>query len=283
MSSLVLCHVSASCLPTHQFVHPRQIRRRRSIKSIIRVRYATVQYSTPHVLGMSTFTVVDKEIASLYLRIRQLRTHRNTLTSFLRLPTELIIRIVEMTQAFSWSNERSHTWRFPEPWSYNSRWWQIMLVCTRLRSIIINAPELWTLIDCNKKEEWNQLCEQRAKARTYALRTDAGHASESLMHVTRLLRTAHTLHVQGVSRLVRSALDPWPLLERSAPCLRSLLVHGSILDINRQDIVWQVDPAPRFFITSSFLSGSCNLLRTLNLSGSCHAWRSYARTRRTCT
>jgi hypothetical protein len=81
-------------------------------------------------IALDSITAIDAHISRLHEEIQRLRTARNTLVPFGRLPDELLVHVARyFTQ--------------PKPLYATS------MVCSRFRTVIVNTPELWANIDCN--------------------------------------------------------------------------------------------------------------------------------------
>jgi hypothetical protein len=155
-------------------------------------------------------------------------------------------------------------------------WTHLMGTCTRMRSIVLNTPGLWTDIDLNRSYEWLQLCIGRSHSLPLAVCYDEYLLPSSECEYTK----DNTVWVGGLPRwlnenidkalprassaniLLQSFDDVAPYIEdalcqTSLPHLRSLTY---VVDDNRQN--------PRSCLDESceFLSGASRLTH-LTLAG----------------
>jgi hypothetical protein len=108
---------------------------------------------------MDELATIDAEILKLEDQIRQLKRRRNTLSHLCRLPTELLIRIVALLQ--SEVTKPGFTVFKQHQIEYDGRWTRLMLTCSYVRGVLLEARALWSLIDCRLKTKWSNLCLER--------------------------------------------------------------------------------------------------------------------------
>jgi hypothetical protein len=109
---------------------------------------------------METVHSIDEEISAIRhessMRIRRLQSRRNALVPLLRLPTEILLRIVEMLVHY--------TCTFYSPVKrLEEKWRAFMGACTHMRFLILDSPRFWAHIDLSRSVNWIELCMQRAQ------------------------------------------------------------------------------------------------------------------------
>jgi hypothetical protein len=94
-----------------------------------------------------------------------LKKERNALTPICAAPDEIIVRIL----ANLTNTSRSLDSFFRTEWSLPSREWLAgIAVCSRLWTIGLNSPELWSFLDGSASDKWLRTCMERAV--TYPLK-----------------------------------------------------------------------------------------------------------------
>jgi hypothetical protein len=97
--------------------------------------------------SLSTVFEYDQRLTNINVQISTMKQERNGLLPLFRLPVEILVRILVHYQ---WTPDGD-----PDPgWPYlveyfHDRWTSVMLVCRRFRSVAVNAPELWRIVDDN--------------------------------------------------------------------------------------------------------------------------------------
>ncbi|TFK65488.1 hypothetical protein BDN72DRAFT_195999 [Pluteus cervinus] len=104
------------------------------------------------------FAEIDKEIAAMQERIRQLRAFRNSFTPIHRLPPEILARIFSFVQLSSALVQSIYT-----PYYGNGpslEWVAVTCVSQRWRNVALGSPDLWSHISSSYPkpivEEWLQ-------------------------------------------------------------------------------------------------------------------------------
>jgi hypothetical protein len=86
-----------------------------------------------------------------------LKKARNARQSIGRLPIEIFVRILRLSQM---RNSRALSVYNVLP---RATWWKIMSVSTHFRSMIVSSPTLWAAFDSRWPRTWSQLCIKRAE------------------------------------------------------------------------------------------------------------------------
>jgi hypothetical protein len=110
---------------------------------------------------------LENEIALLEAKLMELKRRRNALTPILRLPRELLVRIFSSVQG----NSEAHN---QDLWivSPQKGWQQLMLICHAFRTIAVDTPTLWSIIDFSRGlPEWRDLCIARCATSPLVLLT----------------------------------------------------------------------------------------------------------------
>jgi hypothetical protein len=90
-----------------------------------------------------------------------LKIQRNAQSPSHRIPDELLVRIFELVQLH---DDADDGWISGETSLPEEGWWRVMSVCTRFRTVAVEAPELWTRFDQGWPEKWRDVCLQRAQS-----------------------------------------------------------------------------------------------------------------------
>jgi hypothetical protein len=90
-----------------------------------------------------------------------LKIQRNAQSPSHRIPDELLVRIFELVQL---RDDADDGWISGETSLPKEGWWRVMSVCTRFRTVAVEAPELWTRFDQGWPERWRDVCLQRTKS-----------------------------------------------------------------------------------------------------------------------
>jgi hypothetical protein len=168
-----------------------------------------------------TIASIDAQIKSLHKKIRDLKTQRNALTPFGRLPVELLAIIFQKLQrpasSVLKSKHRLIDWK----------WLRVMRVCKYFRDVALATPELWSKIDCDMPASWAETCIARSRGRSLTLSasTDGDDSEEHADRVEKLAaqyfaqaRTivlnldGHEERIQTLALRLASTM-PAPLLE----------------------------------------------------------------------
>jgi hypothetical protein len=177
---------------------------------------------------------IDKRISDLERELLALKHERNGLAWICRVPYEILAEVFRCIQRGSGAPDEVFPWM-----THDQSWSRVMLVCQHFRSVAVQTPTLWDVLDCQgHPREWVDLCVQRSGEVPLFVNDQSGHG-------------AQYIHKARVAQLEGDALnDAW--LDAPAPALRVLrLVHGS---------------AP-FVLTPSFLGGANTSLTELSLNG----------------
>jgi hypothetical protein len=109
--------------------------------------------------------VVHNQVSELQTRLRRLQARGNALVPFCRLPTEILVRIMDMLAAPT--SDAPQTPACGEDKKDGKRsglagWTHVMGTCTRMRSLVLNTPRLWAEVDLTRNSEWIKLCMERS-------------------------------------------------------------------------------------------------------------------------
>jgi hypothetical protein len=181
----------------------------------------------------SEFDEIDARICALESEIRELKRRRNSITPIFRLPSEILVTIIQHVQNESKAYEDVFS-------KFDHSWVRIMLVCQHLRTVAVQTPTLWTVIDHNSRSaEWRDVCHQRS-------------ATAPLQ-----IQTSYKKHVVQWGRAVVAHIGRLPKVDVSqitAPLLRVLRLSAT-------------NENHSFCVTSILLNTTFNSLVYLHLGG----------------
>jgi hypothetical protein len=88
---------------------------------------------------------IDSEIAKLKGQVLHWKARRNACVPFGRLPNEVLVRILWLAhlQPGPVENENFTAWDRPK---VDVRWPVATRICSRLRALAFDLPELWTFV-----------------------------------------------------------------------------------------------------------------------------------------
>jgi hypothetical protein len=159
---------------------------------------------------------IDKEIQDAYELARKLRTNKNTLAYFSRLPTEIIARIFTTLAHYS-SNHGSLSWIR-----------SVTAVCGHWRAIALECPNLWSTI-IFASPIWVEEMLKRSKMAPLTIKADCGFLEQldavrlALQHISRI----RELHLYAPEDDMVRLINP---IDQPAPLLRSLHLSCPALD-----------------------------------------------------
>jgi hypothetical protein len=111
-----------------------------------------------HMTHLSTFQEIDGRITVLESELLALRRQRNSLTQIVRLPSEILVAIIEHIQ----HDEHGPNHRFPCQ-TYDKSWVRIMLVCKLFHTIALQTPTFWNILDHrNHSQRWINISASRS-------------------------------------------------------------------------------------------------------------------------
>lgn len=156
-------------------------------------------------------------------QIQELKTKRNTLSPFLRLPVELILNIIRLV------SESSHLAPSSYPAPSSRPWLPITHVCRHLRDVAIAEHTLWNRIGCHEGAWVDELVRRSGNSPLHLslFGFEAPHIKRQRNSVEVLAKHIHKashIHIEDVMpAIAQKGLSP--LLADTAPCLRSLAFH----------------------------------------------------------
>jgi hypothetical protein len=168
----------------------------------------------------NTIAGVEAHLAALHHELRQLKLARNARTPLFQLPNEILIRVAAAAA--------SDTSMLPRT-LYN-----LTAVCHALRTLQIDAPELWTHIDTSwDKRVVNQFA-TRAATREIDLTIYSHHESADMLEELPAVRTLSLVLDKKPSmdydalaqHRIQSMMDD--IQYRPFPCLRTLCIEDQI-------------------------------------------------------
>jgi hypothetical protein len=125
---------------------------------------------------LSVLSEIEEKILSLEAELLDLKRLRNDLVPIGRLPSELLVHIFLLVQDGS-NAENPPDDEFSIP-LIDHRWSRVMLVCCRFRTLAIQSPKLWNVVNhamVDRISKWGQICEYRSAGTpsyTYIRRAD---------------------------------------------------------------------------------------------------------------
>jgi hypothetical protein len=201
----------------------------------------------------STLQLLDLEISTMEVQLRLLKTRRNNLIPLFLLPNELLAQILVEVSTMVDRCLPEGKLSYDEHRRHNPKWTRIMLACTRLRSLALCTPELWTFLNCSGDSRKQPVELWAERASTFPLTLNAiqhGHQPKpTLTLVGTYLPRARSARIHGTTYGDVDA-NLQQLLMKSAPHLRFL----------------GIVQADGFNLNSSFLGGA-NALTTFHMHG----------------
>lgn len=186
------------------------------------------------------FDALEARIHSLEIELAELRHQRNNFLAISRLPDEIVVDIFKTTQHGCQKIDHLKPWA-----TYDSSWTSLMLACRRFRSVALQAPLLWTLVDYAHQEDWMNLCLERSRSSALYVHDKSGRPL-----TPNCFCRARSVHVQVVDTATAEVLNS------IAPCLHTLEIDSG----------YDEDDDPYFFITSSLLGSTNTSIVHLSLS-----------------
>jgi hypothetical protein len=123
---------------------------------------------SPSTTEPQTLAAIDEEIAILETRLLGLKSRRNSLVPILRLPVEVIGRIIRQTQLLKFRQPDTDA-GFLE-FRLSRHWRNLMVACRALRVVALAVPELWMFIDTGcPNVDYPAMCTARAKDAPFVL------------------------------------------------------------------------------------------------------------------
>lgn len=197
---------------------------------------------------------LDVQIETLEFQLRniqdqllRLRYRRNTFAPIIRLPDELLVRVIQFLQS---PNTILNTYQNLGPLAVDPDWFGVTQVCQRIRSAAIAASYLWAPINSAWNENLVRMCVERAQQSplcitVYQQEWIGEEDKPQGIKYLHMARQADLFPHENCVDIYQSALN------KPAPFLEFLSYHLI------QDV---------FHLTPKFLGGSCNQLVDLRLS-----------------
>jgi hypothetical protein len=168
----------------------------------------------------SALALVLGEIDAELIPLRKTRNAR--LSPIVRLPNELLVRILRFSQ-ISDSGTLS---------AYNvvprATWWKVISVSTHFRSVIMSSPTLWAAVDSRWLSTWRQLCIKRAERCLLNLSIQINSESYAGVACRLLPRSEHAvLNFSSHEASPKWASSYVKALQVDCSALRSLKIESS--------------------------------------------------------
>jgi hypothetical protein len=186
-------------------------------------------------VGSQTLAALDEEIVILESHLLGLKSGRNSLVPILRLPVEVVVKIIRQTQLLELDDPDLDTDAGFLEFRLSHYWRNLMVVCRTLRAIALAVPKLWQFIDAScLNVDYLAMATARAKSTPLVLgytehsRRDGSTQAHTEYIVKNFPRAyAACLHLEETSP-VRTLLQiPAPQL--NALQITSMPYMGSIL------------------------------------------------------
>lgn len=216
---------------------------------------------------MRSYTVDDVDARIAHTddpdTLRKPKAQRSALTRLCKLPEELLVQIISLVQTRSLKIDlfRPEAFQFPD-----HRWSWIMLICTRMRSVAMNAGALWSFANYRAHPAWHYLCLSR--------------------RVNAPLRLALDFQMAEKNSSPRGIPIDWDEPEKRTVAIASaaeVLARSSALvcnhghtSIDQQFALAREQPAPfldhlsicaTMCLSHRLLAGKCSSIRSLSLVG----------------
>jgi hypothetical protein len=198
-----------------------------------------------------SITDIDAQIEDLLQRLSNLRKRRNSLTKLCRLPTELIVHILKLSQRPEDPPDASiytYSWE-----AFDYSWTRLAMTCSYVWNIAVKEPELWTFIQYHSK----------GKSRT----------EDSIRYAIQ-----SPLHVRAVNDTKKDKVNAWAV--QYLPRARAAYIVPNINDTKGMTALQTALRKPHlalqslhymerdFMLDFRFLGGSCLALSQLCLTKS---------------
>jgi hypothetical protein len=121
-------------------------------------------HAAPKQAKMAAIQALDERISVLERELLAVKRQRNALVTAVSLPSEVLAGILHHTQ----HPDGLENTKIPAL-GYDRNWTRVMLVCSVWREVAVQAPVLWTIVDCSCAAPWVELCVQRSRAMTLHL------------------------------------------------------------------------------------------------------------------
>jgi hypothetical protein len=188
-----------------------------------------------------TLRKIDEEIAFHETRLLALKTHRNTLVPILKLPFEIVSRIILQQVQQTATKTSTQPWRHathPGFMNYRPRrdWVHLMLVCKAFRTVALATAELWVFINlAMMNTNWTTTSLERAKNAPLVLDYRFNHRSgaEKLQLAIMVEKWSQAYAVSlTIQDENQEQIREW--LQRPACLLGTLKIVG---DRNKRDVL----------------------------------------------
>jgi hypothetical protein len=166
-------------------------------------------------------SVIEDEIARAHVRARELRMRRNALNGLCSLPSDIIQQILDiLVEGYRNRPFGSLTLNFS--------FFRFMGTCTRIRSLAVATPTLWSHIDFKLNKEWIHLGLERARSSLLTVIFNEGWGSpQDLQLLLSLMPKARNLTIFPVHGKDSHRVDPiHKMLDQSLPHLEPLRYSG---------------------------------------------------------
>jgi hypothetical protein len=150
---------------------------------------------------------------------------QNTLSPLCRMPDEIIVHIVQALQVLQKPKHRFQRRGYSRISSFHE-WTKVMLVCTRLRDVLVHTPELWAFYHSQWPKSLQDLYLSRARNRplnTYLALCDTAEATAAIP----LFRRSAVVFLHFDNNDGQNGVEHYSIiLNLDAPNLRLLCADG---------------------------------------------------------
>jgi hypothetical protein len=192
--------------------------------------------------------------SELKMPLIALKKQRNALTPFGAAPHEVIVRIfANLTHKLQSSDSFFET----EIYSPSTEWLVAMTICSRIRTVVMNAPALWSFIDGSTRDEWIATSMKHAgrhPLKLFSLRMSPETDADHIQLASSLLSNASLADIRCYTDQSGNATTTRHWLQHTFPPLSSSLQYLCMT------FYGNISP------TTSFLDGKCDNLVELSLS-----------------
>jgi hypothetical protein len=154
----------------------------------------------------------------------RLKKEQNALSPLCQMPDEILVSVVLAIQCCP-SLDDYWTMMTEDGIFLHRGWAEIMLVCTRLRDVMVHSPELWVALDSRWSSQWQELCLTRASSWPLSTYILISNQADVITAIPLLRQSAVTTLVFGFEG------DPGEgysaVLTVDAPKLHSLRLTGN--------------------------------------------------------